>query len=90
MTQKNLVAGLIGLTLYKKQEWCPEGILKNKDIIMTKADTSINATKVTIDYSTKSIFVNGIKQRIPNELRTDLLEIVRLKIAKTIKHAKFN
>lgn len=90
MKQKDLAETLIGLTLYKKQEWCPEGIFKNNNIHLVKADTVVDGAIITINYENASIKVNGKRQRVPKELRTDLLEIVRLKTAKILKHAKFN
>ena len=90
MTQKALAERLIGLTLYKKQKWYPEGILKNGILQLTKAETLIDKTPVTIDYQHAVIAVKRKKLRIPKELKTDLLTIVRLKIAKIIRHAKLN
>lgn len=90
MTQKNMVENLIGLTLYSNQKWYPQGTLTNKNITLTKADTLVGDTMIRINYEKASVTVKGKKLRIPKELKTDLLTIVRLKIAKTIKYAKFN
>ena len=90
MTQKGQVEQLIGLTLYKKQNWEAYGIVQDNEVQLIRATTEVDRGIITIHYPSATIDVNGHRQRISKELKNDLLTIVRLKIAKTLKHAKLN
>lgn len=90
MTQKATAEKLIGLTLYKKQPWHPVGILINDTLQLIHANTVHDTILISIDYRTDRITVNSKQLRIPKELKHDLLSIVKLKVAKTLKHAKLN
>jgi hypothetical protein len=86
MTQKSLATELIGLTLYKKQTWNPDGVLNNSGFLLKSASTLLEDRVITIDYKDHRVYLDGKQMRLPKKLSKDLITIVQLKIAKIIKH----
>ena len=85
MTQKDIALKLIDETLYKKHPWFPTGKITADGFQLKAASTTVGKAIITINYDTQIITVNKKRQRLPKTVVTDLLTIVRLKIAKKLK-----
>jgi hypothetical protein len=86
MTQKLLAKQLIGVTLYKKQEWQPAGFFQKGRFLLKQASTLWETQVITIDYEHNMVYCDGRRMRLPKPLSKDLITLVQLKIAKSIKH----
>jgi hypothetical protein len=77
---------LIEATLYKRQPWIPSGVVTSTNILLRTGTTQFMDEIITINFQDKIIRVNGQKQRMRREISRDLMNIVRLKLTKKLKH----
>lgn len=85
MTQKEIVKSVIHDTLYKRLTWKPEGHVASKAIKVRKAHTHWKGMWIHINFKNSTILVNDKEQRLPKDLASDLITLIKLKVTKTLK-----
>jgi hypothetical protein len=77
---------LIEATLYKRQPWIPSAVVTKKNIMLRMGATKFLDSLITIDFQGNVIRVDGKRQHMRREISRDLMNIVRLKLTKKLKH----
>jgi hypothetical protein len=77
---------LIEATLYKKQRWLAFGSVEFSKVKLRCGTTHFFDELVVVDFENNSIVIDGHKQRMQKEISKDLVDIVRLKLTKELKH----
>jgi hypothetical protein len=85
MTQTELVVQVIASTLYSDQRWIMNAVAIDKKIEVYSAWTLVGNKVVKLNFDEHKIIVNKKRYRVSKELSTDLFEIVKLVIRKSIK-----
>ena len=79
---------LIEATLYKNHPWFARGIIDFDTIKIKEGITRFMNHLVIIDFEEKNIHIDGYRQRMKKEVFQDLMDIVRLKLTKKLKHVQ--
>jgi hypothetical protein len=79
---------LIEATLYKRQTWIPSGLITKNNILLKTGTTKFLDSIITIDFHGNIIRVDGQKQRMRREISRDLIDIVKLKLTRKLKHVR--
>lgn len=79
---------LIEATLYKRQPWLASGVITKNNILLKAGTTKFMDSIITIDFQGNVIRVDGHPQRMRKEISRDLMNIVRLKLTKKLKHVR--
>jgi len=77
---------LIEATLYKRHKWIPSAVITKKNILLRTGTTRFLDSIVSIDFQDDVIRVDGKPQRMRRETSRDLMNIVKLKLTKKLKH----
>ena len=85
MTQKEIVTNVIHDTLYRKLAWKPEGYITGKAVKVRKAHAHWKGIWVHINFKNETILVNDKEQRLPKDLASDLITLIKLKLTKNLK-----
>ena len=81
---------LIEATLYKRQPWIPSAVITKHptNVLLRSGSTLFLDSIVTIDFQNNVIRVDGHPQKMRKEISRDLMNIVRLKLTRKLKHVR--